>query len=101
MYILENYFDYNYDEIVQEYHDTFPDDDETFDTLKIAAQVLGRKIKKYLHQSSTLERYVNKLLEENLQSPESSNMAIEWARLKDYTVVYSFSIIESLKQGIE
>lgn len=36
--IIENYFDCEYDEIVEFHHDTFPEDD--FDQLKIAERVL-------------------------------------------------------------
>lgn len=99
LHIIENYFDYNYDEIVEHHHDTFPDDN-TFDQLKIAAQVLGRKIKQYLKQSPALEKKVKKVLNDNLQSPANSTISIEWAKLRDFTVEYAFSILESLKKGI-
>ncbi|MFB6319151.1 hypothetical protein [Saccharicrinis sp. FJH54] len=96
--IIEYYFDDNFDEIVEHHNDTFPEDG--FDQLIIAAEVLGRKSKKYLDKSKTLMERIKTILENNLNIEIESDIAKEWARIKNWEIEYAFSILKSFQKGI-
>ncbi|MFC0878746.1 nucleotidyl transferase AbiEii/AbiGii toxin family protein [Saccharicrinis sp. FJH2] len=96
--IIEHYFDYNFDEIVEHYNDTFSKDG--FDHLLIAVEVLGRKSKKYLDKSNTLMERIKTVLENNLNTEIESDIAKEWARIKNWEIEYAFSILKSFQKGI-
>ena len=96
--IIEHYFDYNFDEIAEHHHDTFPEDG--FDQLLIAAEVLGRKSKQYLEKSKALTERINNVLDNNLNDDRESRIAKKWARIKDWEIAYAFSILKSFKKGL-
>lgn len=79
--IIENFYEFEFDDIVENHYDTFVDKDE-FDQLKIASRVLGRKAKAFLSQSKTLEKRILSILESNLGRIDESAIAIEWATRK-------------------
>lgn len=95
--IIENYFHYNYNEILEEHYDTFPEDG--FDQLKIASRVLGRKAGQYMVNSKELTDRIRHTLDENTLNPESSIIAKKWAQDKDWELDYAHSLVEELKQG--
>lgn len=95
--IIENYFSFNYDEIVEEHFDTFPEDG--FDQLKIAARVLGRKAGKYIKNSVHLTDRIKQTLDNNTSSVENSAIAKNWAQDKDWDLEYAHSLLEELKKG--
>ncbi|WP_286761799.1 hypothetical protein [Salegentibacter sp. UBA1130] len=72
--IIKHYFDYNFDEILEEHNDVFPKGelDET-GKLKIAARVLGRNAHKYLNASERLKKRVLEILEKHTSSAASSD----------------------------
>jgi predicted nucleotidyltransferase len=76
--IIEHYFEYDYDEIVEQHNDTF--DDQNFDQLKIGAEVLGRKARFYLNKSDQLSKRVVNLVESNIKENTASKIARRWAR---------------------
>jgi len=96
--IIEHYFDHNFDEIVEHHYDTFQEDG--FDQLLIAAEVLGKKSKQYLQKSEALSERIKKVLETNLNDEKKSKIAKEWARIKDWDIEYAFSILKSFQKGL-
>jgi len=96
--IICHYFDHNYDEIVEFHHDTFPE--ETFDEILIAAEVLGRKAKKYLLKSPPLNERIISVMDQNLMKESESKIAIEWARIMDWEVGYTFSVLNAFEKGM-
>lgn len=96
--IIEHYFEYNFDEIVEFHNDIF--NEQEFDQLKIGAEVLGRKAKLYLNKSETLSNRILSIIESNLREQETSAIARRWARTKDWTIEYAISILEAFKRGL-
>jgi len=96
--IIENYFTFNYDEIVEFHNDTFPE--EGFDQLIIAAEVLGRKSKIYLNKSESLSNRIFSILEKNLTIERESKIAKEWAIIKSCNIEYSMRILNAFQKGI-
>jgi len=96
--IIEHYFDHNFDEIMEHHNDTFPEDG--FDQLLIAAEVLGRKSKQYLQKSEALAERIKSVLDKNLGNEIESQIAKEWARIKDWEIAYAFSILNAFQKGL-
>lgn len=96
--IIEYYFDYNFDEIVEHYNDTFPE--EGFDQLLIAAEVLGRKAKFFLTKSTALSDRVYTIISENLNEESQSKIARKWAQIKDWEIQYALSVLKCFQKGI-
>ncbi|MDN5202820.1 hypothetical protein QQ008_15630 [Fulvivirgaceae bacterium BMA10] len=96
--IIEHYFEHNFDEIVEEHNDTFPD--ENFDQLIISAEVLGRKAKSYLEKSESLSQRIIDIIKANLEDKSQSYIAKEWARSQDWDIEYSMLIIQAFYKGI-
>lgn len=96
--IIQHYFDYNYDEILENHNDIFPEGE--LDELKISARVLGRNARKYLQSSKKLEGRVLKILIENTSSPQNSDFLKKWAVLKDWDLAYAEEILTEFKKGI-
>ncbi len=99
LHIIKAYFEYEWDDIVENHNDIFPDTEE-LDQLKVSARVLGRKARTYLEQSKVLEERIIKVLDENLIEIENSIIAKEWAKLNNCDVIYAHSILEELKVGL-
>ncbi|MEQ6118580.1 hypothetical protein [Reichenbachiella sp. MALMAid0571] len=97
--IIEHYFELEFDEITEKYYTTFPEDD-SFDQLRIAAEVLGSKAKEYLNKSETLSTRILSVVHENLQEEEKSAIAREWARKKDWEIKYAYSILKAFQKGL-
>jgi predicted nucleotidyltransferase len=95
--IIENYFHYNYNEIVEEHYDTFPEDG--FDQLKISSRVLGRKAGQYMMNSKELTDRIRHTLDKNTLNPQSSMIAKNWAQDKGWELDYAHSLVEELKLG--
>ena len=96
--IIEHYFDHNFDEIVEFHNDIF--DEEEFDQLLISAEVLGRKSRKILLKSETLENRILNVLDANLKSNEKSKIAKDWAVKKDWEIEYALKVIKAFQKGI-
>ncbi len=96
--VIEHYFDHQFDEIVEFYHDTFPE--KGFDPLIIAAEVLGRKARHYLDKSEVLSQKIISLLEENTTNDKNSLIATAWASEKGWQVNYALSILKAFQKGI-
>jgi predicted nucleotidyltransferase len=97
--IIENYFNHNWDEIVEFHNDTFHD--KNLDELMVSARVLGRKAAEILKKSKRLETRVLKILEENTSNPSRSAFAKNWVLDSDWTMEYAIEIINELKTGIK
>ncbi len=96
--IIENYFNYNFDEIVESHNDTFPE--EEFDQLLIAAEVLGRKSKVYLNKSAPLSNRITSILGNNLSRERESVIAKEWAAIRNWEIEYAIKILKAFYKGI-
>ena len=95
--IMENYFDLEFDEIVEFHNDIFPEED--LDPLLVSAEVLGRKIKKYLDNSEELSVRINHVISENIQNSKTSIIAREWAIKKDTDINYMFDVLKVFYRG--
>ncbi len=96
--IIEHYFSYNFDEIVEFHNDIFPEDD--FDQRIIAAEVLGRKARSIIDKSAKLSERIHQVLDNNLDEISESEIAKTWARLRDWDVEYSFSLLKAFERGL-
>lgn len=96
--IIKHYFDIRWDEIIGQHYDTLQN--EPFDHLRIAAEVLGRNASIYLLKCQTISCRVRGILETQLQAAEKSTMARQWARLLDSDIRYSISLLNALYQGL-
>jgi len=96
--IIQHYFDFNYDEILENHNDIFPE--EELDELKISARVLGRNARKYLQSSKKLEERVLNILTKHTSSPQNSDFLKKWAVLKDWDLAYAGEILTEFKTGI-
>lgn len=97
--IIEHYFDYNYDEIVEHHNDTFPEDDE-LDQLKVSARVLGRNASKFLTISKPINDRILKTINENIIDPAESSIAKEWIKNKDWGLEYAVELLEEFRGGL-
>jgi predicted nucleotidyltransferase len=97
--IIEHYFDLNYDEIVEHHHDTFVEV-ETFDQLKIAARVLGRKASQFLDVSEEISNRILKTINDNVADPKNSAIAKQWIKDKEWDLEYAVDILEEFKLGL-
>lgn len=99
--IIKHYFDYNFDEILEEHNDIFPEGelDET-GKFKIAARVLGRNARKYLKASERLEERVLVILEEHTSSATSSDFLKKWAVQEDWDLDLAQQILVEFETGI-
>lgn len=96
--IIQHYFDFNYDEILEKHNDIFPE--TQMDELKISARVLGREARKYLNSSKKLESRVLKILHDHTTSPKTSDFLKKWAMIKDWDLSYAEEILTEFKTGI-
>jgi predicted nucleotidyltransferase len=96
--IIQHYYDYNYDEILEHHNDVFIETE--MDVLKIAARVLGRMAKKYLESSKKLEERVLEILQHHITSPTTSDFLKKWAQLKDWDLSYAEEILTEFQTGI-
>lgn len=96
--IIELYFDLYDEEIYEHHNDLFEEDG--FSQLKISARVLGRKVGGILKKSERLENRILKVLNDNINDPNKSNIAENWAVNHDYPFEYSVKLLDELKKGI-
>ncbi|UII21568.1 hypothetical protein [Fulvivirga ligni] len=96
--IIKYYFEFNYDEILDHYYDTFPA--EGFDPLIIAAEVLGRKAAQFLKKSDELAERIYMVLDQNIDNEKESDIAKEWARTNDWEIAYAIKILKAFQNGI-
>lgn len=97
--IIEYYFDYNYDEIVEHHNDTFPEDGE-LDQLKVSARVLGRNASKFLNISEPINERILKTINENTVDAKESSIAKQWVKNKDWDLEYAVELLEELRRGL-
>jgi len=96
--IIRHYYDLKWDEIVEKHDDTL--DNEPFDQLLIAAEVLGRNSRLYLQKSNAISTRILHVLETNLEDASKSVIAKEWARRLDSDVEYAFTLLSAFQKGI-
>lgn len=99
--IIETYYDHEWDHIVAVHYDLLDQVDEAHGDLKIAARVLGRQAQVYLRKSTELSKRIFDLLRNNLLDAESSQIAREWAKLKDIEVVEALLILQAFEKGLK
>lgn len=96
--IIEHYFDLEFDDIVENHNDIFPEDE--FDQMKIAAEVLGRKAGHFLDKSERLSQRIHSVLKENLSDTSNSVIARDWAKRFDAEIEYTYSLLEAFYKGL-
>lgn len=99
--IIEAYFEHEWDDIVESHFDLLDQLDEINGQLKIAARVLGRKAREYLLKSETLSYRIFGLLEKHLSDSESSEIARQWAVIKDIDVEEAMAILKEFENGLK
>jgi predicted nucleotidyltransferase len=97
--IIEHYFNYNYDEIVEHHNDTFPEDDE-LDQLKVSARVMGRNASKFLTISKAINERILKTINENTIDVKKSSIAKQWIKNKDWDLEYAVELLLAFKEGL-
>ncbi|TDN94978.1 nucleotidyltransferase AbiEii toxin of type IV toxin-antitoxin system [Salegentibacter sp. 24] len=97
--IIEHYFDLNYDNIMEHHHDTFTEE-EIFDQLKIAARVLGRNSSKFLNVSDAIKNRILNTINDNVDNAESSAIAKQWVKNKDWELEYAVQILKEFRFGL-
>ena len=98
MRIIQHYYNLNWDEIVEKHFDTLNQD--PFDELLIAAEVLGRNSRLYLQKSQSINIRIRKVLQSNLEDASKSAIAKEWARKLDKEIEYTFALLRAFQKGI-
>jgi len=96
--IIQHYYDLKGDEIVEKHFDTL--DNDPFDQLLIAAEVLGRNSRLYLQKSEAISARVLRVLETNLQEASKSAIAKDWARKLDKEIEYAFALLSAFQKGV-
>ena len=96
--IIQHYYDLKWDEILKEHFDTL--ENEPFDRLLIAAEVLGRNSRLYLQKSQAISKRILQVLENNLQNTTKSAIAKAWARKLDVDIEYAFALLTAFKKGL-
>lgn len=97
--IIEYYFEFNFDEIVEYHNDIFPEDDY-FDQLRISARVLGRKASGFLKASSAIKTKILTTLSSNIVDPKNSIIAKQWSTKSGWNIEYSVEILDEFKMGL-
>lgn len=96
--IIQHYYDLKWDEIVEKHFDTL--DQDPFDQLLVAAEVLGRNSRLYLQKSDAISARVMKVLGTNLEDASKSVIAKDWARKLDKEIAYAFALLGAFEKGI-
>lgn len=96
--IIQHYYDLAWDEIAEQHYDTL--DKEPFDSLIVAAEVLGRNSRLYLDKSQAISTRVLQVLDNNLQDASKSAIAKEWARQLDSDIEYTFALLNAFQKGV-
>jgi len=96
--IIQHYYDLNWDDIVEKHYDTL--DNEPFDRLLIAAEILGRNSRIFLQKSEAIAARILQILENNLQEPTKSAIAKEWATKLDKDIEYAYNLLNAFHKGI-
>ncbi len=99
LHVIKNYFDIEYNDIVSNHYDTFNEGGD-FDTLIVAAEVLGRKAGEYLTLSERLSNRINEILLDNLRVASESTIARIWARQNGLEIEYAYSILLAFQKGL-
>jgi predicted nucleotidyltransferase len=97
--IIQHYYDLKWDEIVEKHYDTLNND--PFDQLLIAAEVLGRNSRLYLQKSDAISNRILQVLENNLKDVTKSAIAKEWAKILDSDIEYAFKLLSALQKGLK
>lgn len=96
--IIQHYYNLKWNEIVERHFDTLTH--ETFDHLYIAAEVLGRNTRVYLHKSTAITSRVLQVLNANLNEPLKSAIARAWAQKLSTTLEYTHALLNAFYNGI-
>lgn len=96
-YIIEHFFNIHEEEIWENHHDLFPEDDsEEYREIELAARVLGRKVGEIARSN---KRLMNRL--RHILSETQDTIALIMTQYFDSTNDDSKQILKSLLQGIE
>lgn len=96
--IIQHYYNLKWNEIVEKHYDTL--DNESFDQLLIAAEILGRDSRLFLLKSKAISERVLKILETNLKEASQSAIAKDWAKKLAKEIEYAFKLLGAFQKGI-
>lgn len=96
--IINIYFEFEFDDIVENHNDVFPDGE--LDQRLVAARVLGRKCKNWIELEQNLKLKIFEILESNLNN-SSSPLVRNWAQKMDTTIVYARALLKDFFIGIK
>lgn len=95
--ILNHFFDMNDDEIWDNHHDLFADEDA--DLKHIAARVMGREMNKIAIRNEKVFRRIEGILSANTEDIPNSKMGAIMTEYFDNTVEDNVLLLQKLKQG--
>ncbi len=96
--IIQHYYDLKWDEIVEIHYQLL--ENEPFDRLFIAAEVLGKHARAYLLKSEAISSRVLNVLDANLVDATKSAIAKKWARKLNTEIDYTYSLLSAFQKGI-
>jgi predicted nucleotidyltransferase len=103
--ILNHFFDMHQEMIWEEHNDLFDQNDTNADgrsgLLLIAANVLGREIKKIACKSDTLFHRIEKILADNSKDVRSSKMAVIMTEYFDNSVEDNLLLLKEIYKGLK
>jgi predicted nucleotidyltransferase len=99
--ILLHYFEMFADDIYENHNDLFDENDDEDFQIKIAAQVLGRKVGKIAVRNKALTDRVMRIVGDNTENASSSKIAAIMANFSNNTVEDNIALLRKMKQGIE
>lgn len=95
--ILKHFFDMYDDEIFNNHNELFEDKNDNL--LHIAAQVLGREIRKITNRNPTLHQRLENIFISNTNTPENSRIAQIMVEYFDNTVLENVLLLRQILKG--
>ena len=95
--LLDHFFDMYMDRIWEEYEDLATKEDS--ESKGIAAEVMGREIRKIALRNDKLFQRIGKILKENSGNPESIRMGVIMSKYFDNTVEENVQVIRKMEAG--
>ncbi|HRH68312.1 MAG TPA: hypothetical protein PLB89_02280 [Flavobacteriales bacterium] len=97
--VIDQYFDVALEHITTEHADLF--DEEPFDRNRCAARAIGRHIGSTIASNPRAVAHLRSTLELHLADPDTSHIAIQWARESGTSTTGTFGWLQALHQGFQ
>lgn len=95
--IIQQYFDVALEHLTTEHADLFAEED--FDRDRCAARAIGRSIGTTIAANALAVAHVSTTLQRYLHDPDTSRIAIQWARESKLSNTVTFTWLQALHQG--